>query len=302
MAAEPGPIAILGNVTLDVICKTVDDVPRQDSIDFQQGAVTPGGCASNTALQLARLGEPVLLIAHTGDDWTASFLEDAWRHAGVDISLVRRTAGFQTGISIGLVDSQLQPRFIYTPGANTALVPDSLDPALLIERGVSFLHVAGYFVLPGLLDRDFARQLVRLREAGIQTSLDVVFSPAMKEPEVLYALLPHLDLFTCNRYEGELISGFAEPRAAAAFLHERGARAVVIKLGPAGCWLSEGGKGREIPAPRVDRPLDTTGAGDAFAAGLLSGLREGLNLPGACRLGNQTGAAAVSYLGAVRLD
>lgn len=302
MAADPGPIAVFGNVTLDVICKTVDEVPRHNSIAFEEAAVTPGGCASNTALQLAWLGEPVILIACTGNDETASFLEDAWEKAGVDISLVRRSVGLKTGVSIGLVDSQLQPRFIHTPGANETLIPDSLDPDLLIAKGVRFLHVAGYFVLPGLLDEAFAEPLARLRDAGVHTSLDVVTSPAMDQPEVLFSLLPHLDLLFCNRPEGKLISGHSEPPAIARALHDRGARSVIIKLGAEGCWLSEGGKGLEIPAVEIEEPLDTTGAGDAFAAGLLSGLRGGLNLPGACRLGNQTGAAAITYLGAVRLD
>ena len=302
MAAEPGPIAIFGNVTLDIICKTVDDVPRWDSIAFQEAAVTPGGCASNTALQLARLNQPVCLIACTGDDQPASFLRETWQSQGVDSYFVRKVEGMGSGVSVGLVDSDLQPRFIHTPGANASLAPECLEPAALIARDISFLHVAGYFVLPGLLTEGFAEPLAQLREGGVHTSLDVVTSPAMREPEVLWPLLPHLDIFTCNRSEAELITGSSDHQEAARILGERGAGAVIIKLGSVGCYLSQGGEGTVIRGVEVDNPLDTTGAGDAFAAGLLSGLRQGLALEAACQRGNEVGAQATTYLGAVRLE
>jgi len=302
MTAEPGPIAVFGNVTLDIICKTVDDVPRHDSIAFQEAAVTPGGCASNTAIQLAQMGEPVTLIACTGDDLAANFLEEAWQTQGVDTTFVRKIEGKATGVSIGLVDSDLQPRFIHTPGANSALGPDSLDTEALIDRGVSALHVAGYFVLPGLLSAGFAEPLARLREGGLRTSLDVVTSPAMKEPDMLWPLLPHLNIFTCNQYEAELITGLPEFEEAARSLSDRGAQTVIIKLGSRGCYLFQDGRGNHIPGMEVEGSLDTTGAGDAFAAGLLSGLCQDLDLRAACRMGNEAGARTTTYLGAVDLD
>jgi len=302
MAAEPGPIAVFGNVTLDIICRTVDDVPRHDSIAFQEAAVTPGGCASNTAIQLAQMGEPVLLIACTGDDQAASFLDDTWQTQGVDTTFVRKIMGRASGVSVGLVDSDLQPRFIHTPGANSALGPDSLDPEALIDRGVSALHVAGYFVLPGLLSAGFAEPLAYLRDGGLITSLDVVTSPAMKEPDVLWPLLPHLNIFTCNQSEAELITGFPEFDQAARSLGDRGAQTVIIKLGSKGCYLFQDGQGIHIPGMEIEGSLDTTGAGDAFAAGLLSGLRQDLDLRAACRLGNEAGARTTTYLGAVDLD
>lgn len=302
MTAEPGLIAVFGNVTLDIICKTVDEVPRRASIAFQEAAVTPGGCASNTAIQLARLGEPVCLIARTGADQASSFIREVWEQQGVDAGFVQNVEGLGTGVSVGLVDSDLQPRFIHSPGANSLLNSKSLDPEAVISKGIKYLHVAGYFVLPGLLEDGFDEPLSRLHEAGVHISLDVVTSPAMEEPAPLWPLLPQLDVFICNRWEAELITGLEDPVEAARSLSERGARAVVIKLGAEGCYLFEGGKEFLIPALQIKNPLDTTGAGDAFAAGLISGLRQGLNLPGACRLGNQIGAEATTYLGAVRLD
>jgi len=302
MGTDPGSILVFGNVALDVICKTVDDVPRYDSIAFQDAAVTPGGCASNVAIDLARLGEKPLLVACMGDDQTADILQDAWKEQGVDPRYVKRIPDIGTGVSVGLVDSELQPRFIHASGANAELKSESLNLNIFKEQGVGFMHIAGYFVLPGLLKPGFADILARIREAGVFISLDVVRSPAMKTPEPLWDILPSLDTFMCNLQEAEIITGLSDPAGAANVFHEKGARSVIIKMGAEGCLLVDSGREIRIPAIDVDKIVDTTGAGDAFAAGVVSALRQGKDLEGACRFGAKQGAFTTGFLGAVRLD
>ncbi len=301
MTENHNAIAVLGNVTLDIICKTVDDVPRHDSITFQEAAVTPGGCGSNTAIGLAREGETVFLIACIGDDDAADILCQTWDRTGVDIRFVQRYKNQGSGVSVGLVDSDFQPRFVHTTGANANLQPESLEPGTLRELNVRLLHVAGYYVLPGLLDLGFEDVLNLAQECGIFTSLDVVTSPAMERPELLWPLMPFLNLFLCNLREAEILTGYGDHETASAEFHARGAAAVIIKLGSKGCWLSESGRGILIPAPQVKNVIDTTGAGDAFAAGLLAALRKGENLTAACRAGVKMGSRTVQYLGAVKL-
>ena len=302
MTENHNAIAVLGNVTLDIICKTVDDVPRYDSITFQEAAVTPGGCGSNTAIGLAWEGETVYLIACIGDDNAADILCQTWDRVGVDTRFVRRFENQGSGVSVGLVDSDFQPRFIHTTGANAKLQPLSLEPSLLKELNVRLLYIAGYYVLPGLLDLGFEDVLRLAQECGIFTSLDVVTSPAMEKSEFLWPLLPFLNLFLCNLREAKILTGYGDPESASAEFHAKGAEAVIIKLGSKGCWLSESGQGILIPAPQVENVIDTTGAGDAFAAGLLSALRKGEDLPGACRAGVRLGSRTVQYLGAVKLS
>jgi sugar/nucleoside kinase (ribokinase family) len=302
MGTDPGSILVFGNVTLDVICKTVDDVPRYDSIAFQDAAVTPGGCASNVALGLARLGEKPLLVACLGEDQTAEILLDAWNEQGVDTAYLARLPGRTTGVSVGLVDSELQPRFIHTSGANAELQAEALHSEIFNQQKIGFIHIAGYFVLPGLMDPDFADTLAGIRAAGVHISLDVVRSPAMKNPGLLWGLLPSLDLLLCNLPEAEIITGAPDPARAAQVFLDKGARAVIIKLGADGCWLARPEGQIHIPAVPVEQIVDTTGAGDAFAAGLLSGLRQGMDLEHACQLGAQQGALTTGFLGAVWLD
>ncbi len=302
MRTDSGSILVFGNVTLDVICKTVDDVPRYDSIAFQDAAVTPGGCASNVAIGLAHLGEKPLLVACMGDDQTADILVDAWEKRGIDARYVKRIPGKGTGVSVGLVDSDFQPRFIHTSGANAELEGETLNPDIFKEQTIEFMHIAGYFVLPGLLNHHFADTLARVQEAGVFISLDVVRSPAMKTPEPLWNILPNLDLFMCNLQEAEIMTGVSDPAGAVSAFQEKGARSVIIKLGAEGCWLADADRGMHIPGIEVEQVEDTTGAGDAFAAGLVSALRQGKDIEEACRFGAKQGAMTTGFLGAVQLD
>lgn len=293
--------AVLGNVNLDVICKTVADVPRHASIVYQQGEILPGGNGSNVALGLAQRGVDTALVARVGEDAAADLLVEGWSQAGIDLTWVEKVPGAKTGTSVVLVDPEAQPRFIYNPGANAQVFPGILEAKKLHQRGIRALHVAGYFVLPGLLDRGFPSYLADLSRAGIILSLDVVSTPAMEAPDFLWPCLPYLDYFQCNTYEAEILTGVPEiPRALDEFL-ERGARTVLVKAGEDGCWLANGEGKRLIPAPPVEEVQDTTGAGDAFAAGFLAALLAGEGPESACRAGNRAGAEATTHLGAVKL-
>ena len=120
---------IFGNVTLDILCYPVNEVPRHESIAFEQVTVSPGGCGSNTAIGLAALGVPTGIIARTGEDDQADLLFRYWNRVGVDPRFVERTPGQPTGTSVGLIDAQFQPRFVHTSGANRGLTAAVIDPA-----------------------------------------------------------------------------------------------------------------------------------------------------------------------------
>ena len=292
---------VFGNVTLDIICYPVDEVPRHDSLSFDKAIVSPGGCASNTAIGLASLGVPTGLVAHTGNGDAASLLQDYWERLGVNTRFVQAVPGVTTGISVGLVDSDLSPRFVHTSGANATLTADDLDVQALMETDIEHLHIAGFFVLPGLLDEVIVRKLAALREEEISISLDVVFNERMDDPDlraVLWQMMPNLDYFLCNDFEAFRLTGLDDPIQAAQNLKGRGAGNVIVKLGEKGSWLEADSGGEPIPAPQVE-VVDTTGAGDAFAAGFVAALVRGDDVASACRAGNQAGARICTKLGAI---
>ena len=106
-----------------------------------------------------------------------------------------------------------------------------------------------------------------------------------------------LELLTASLGEACAISREDEPAAAAAWLRSRGARRVALKLGAAGCFVADERVAEHVPAPHV-QAVDGTGAGDAFAAGLLYGLLAGWPLRRSARLANAAGALATTAVGA----
>ncbi len=290
--------AVFGSATLDVICKTVDEVPRYESIAFDEVVVSPGGCGSNVAIGLAALGVPTLLIARIGKDDAGRLVESYWERAQIDRSSLHYDPERSTAVSIGLVDSQAQPRFIHTPGANGKLTTDDLDVDELVRAQAQWLHVGGFFVLPGIVDGRFPERLSQARQAGLQISLDVVRSPSMRRPEILWPCLPFLDVFLCNAEEAQIMTGKEDPVKAGRELLGYGARSVIVKLGAEGCLLVRERDALRIPGVQIS-VADTTGAGDAFAAGLVAALMAGSELIEACRAANRAGAQNAACFGAL---
>lgn len=291
---------VFGNVTLDIICYPVNDVPRHESIAFEDVTVSPGGCGSNTAIGLAALGIPTGIVARTGDDDSADLLYRYWQRVGVNPNFVRRTPGFPTGTSVGLIDEHFQPRFIHTSGANQGLTAEVIDPQAYVAQGVKFFHIAGFFVLPNLFN-EVAGKLDQLQKLGIRTSLDVVFNVRMDDSKLrdaLWSALRFLDYFIANDHEAFRLTGESNFEKAAINLRERGAPNVIIKLGEGGCYVYSNAFSGIVPATKVD-VVDTTGAGDAFAAGFIAGLVRGCELRDACQAGNQAGGKVCTRLGAI---
>jgi sugar/nucleoside kinase (ribokinase family) len=291
---------VIGNTTLDVLCYHIDDVPRHDSLLFERAVLAPGGCGSNVAVGLCALGVTTALVTTISDDNAFTIVEDTWRRMGLDDRFVQRVAGASPAISIGLVDSNFQPRFVHTSGANKHLT--SLDLAIddYITWGAQALMVAGFFVLPGLLDGNLPGVLNQARVRGLPTYLDVANAKRMDEhPEYLWNCLPQLDYFICNTPEARRLTGKDDPAEAARSLRGYGAQTAIVKLGAEGCWAESDGWSGHVPGVRVEKVVDTTGAGDAFAAGLIAAKLQGKALPEACAAANAAGARMVSVQGAI---
>jgi len=164
------------------------------------------------------------------------------------------------------------------------------------------LHVAGFFVLPSLFDGILSQKLSEAKSLGLQTSLDVVFNVRMDDPTLrnfLWEAMPFVDNFLCNAYEAFRMTGIDIPEQAAHALKDHGANNVIVKLGEKGCYFLGDAFTGHIPAPKVD-VVDTTGAGDAFAAGFIAALCRGSSIQEALKAGNQAGAQIVGKLGAIQ--
>lgn len=245
----------------------------------------PGGSAANTARHLAALGHEVVFVGVVGADSTGQVVQRILEESGVT-ARPRVAPGEETGaVAIEVTDNG-ERVMRSSRGANQLLEPADLEPLRALP--LTWLHLTGYSLLgaPGLAILKAAGQLAR--ETGAILSFDpssVGVINRIGAAELLAALCrAGAALLLPNSAEATALSGQPDPIQAARAL-VRSVPWVVVSLGPEGaCWARPGGGGAVATQPA--RPLDTTGAGDAFNAGVIDALSRGESLAGACTQGN----------------
>ena len=186
-------------------------------------------------------------------------------------------------------------RYLHTFGANAALRASDIDDAALDAAEV--VYVGGYLMLPALREDELAARLIRARARGATVILDVALAAgsALSLADI-GGLLALADYFVPNIDEARTLTGEADPRRQTDCLIQHGAQRVLIKLGDRGTYVRSTEREFEIAAPQVNT-VEPSGAGDAFAAGLIVGIRERWDLERTVRFANVTGASACTALG-----
>ena len=287
-------IVVVGDVMVDVVARLSGPV----AIGSDSPAAVSfggGGSAANVAAWLAFAGATPVLVGRVGDDERGRSASDGLRAAGVDARLAV-DGEHPTGTCVVLVAPGGERSMLPDPGANAALAPADLPDDVLVEGG--HLHVAGYaLVRPG--PRPAALSAIsRAVEGGVSVSVDPS-SAALLSPEFL-SLADGAGLLLPNAEEAAALTGRQEPGDAARRLAERFPE-VVVKLGAEGALWTNGSDEVRVPAAPVGSPggtVDTTGAGDAFAAGLLAARFGGAAPAQALAAGCALAAQAVSTPGA----
>ena len=252
-----------------------------------------GGSAAITAVAAARLGLSVALVAAVGADPAGDFMLGQLAREGVGIAAVAVHDTAPTGMTVAL--SRGADRAILTaPGAVASLTAQDV-PAALLARA-RHVHVSAYFLLERSLGPGLAAVLAAARAAGATTSLDTNWDPAGKwGDDHLHAALAQTDVLLPNETEALRIAGAPALPAAAGALTAAGRR-LVVKLGERGALCADGPVWHRAELPPVT-PVDATGAGDCFNAGLIGGLLRGLALPDAAALGCAVGALSTQAAG-----
>ena len=292
-------VVTLGEAMLMLVAEEPGPLER-----VQRFSKRTAGAETNVAIGLARLGLKVGWQSRLGADSMARYLLAAIGGEGVDCSRVVCDADQRTGMLFkGRVDDGSDPPIEYHRRGSAAshLRPDEIDEAWI--AGARHLHVSGVF--PALSPSTLAatrRALALARQHGRTISFDPNLRPALWPSrqamrETLNSLAEGCDWVLPGQSEGELLTGHAGPEAIAAFYRERGARLVVVKLGSAGAYFSSEQGSGHVPAFPVAQVVDTVGAGDGFAVGVISALLEGCSVPGAVRRGAWIGARAVQVRG-----
>jgi sugar/nucleoside kinase (ribokinase family) len=288
-------LVVIGDCNPDVLVLGDDVTPRfgQQETLVSQMSLVIGGSASITAVAAARLGLRVALVAAVGADAAGTFMLDQLTNEGVDVAGVAVRPDVATGMT--LVLSRGDDRAILTaPGAIPTLTADDVPAELLASA--RHVHVSSYFLLERSLGPGLAATLAAARAGGASTSLDTNWDPARRwGTGTLRAAIAQTDLLVPNEAEALGISG-SDALPDAVHILRKAATRLVVKLGARGALCAENERLYHVTLPPV-HPVDTTGAGDCFNAGLIAGLARGLDLAHAAALGCAVGAASTGAPG-----
>jgi ribokinase len=248
-----------------------------------------GGSAANVALDTVKLGGKAGVILKVGLDGFGRMIIDELMREKVDVSGVKVCLG-ESGFTIVVIDGAGRIIMYGFKGAAERLEPHEIDETI-ISRG-RFLHIAS-------LREDTSLRAAELaKKHGLTVSWDPGRRLALKGLDAFRDLLRNVDIVLVNRFEAKSLTGIDDPGEAAARIMATGPSIVVVKKGGEGVYVrSRGGEEIDLPAFPVPRVVDTTGAGDAFAAGLLLGLGRGYNLRKAVVYANAVAALKTARLG-----
>jgi sugar/nucleoside kinase (ribokinase family) len=285
-----------GIVVADFVCAPVSHVPHAGGL-VMTDAISPtvGGCASNVAVDLARLGRRALVVGRVGDDMPGRFVREELRGAGVETAHLVDTPGMQTSSTLVINVRDEDRRFIHAFGANGRFDGTEISDALL--RDARIVYLGGFGLMPRLSADRVAEVFALARDLDIPTVLDVVVPDPQSCREQLERVLPWTDVFLPNIDEGQLLTGEGDALAQAAQFREAGAKTVVITCGGDGAFVAGPGSTFRVGSFPVEF-VDGTGSGDAFAAGFVSGLIDGAALEKCVELGSALGASCVRRAGA----
>ncbi len=253
----------------------------------------PGGSAANTMVAAAHLGMQTRLLTKVGADADGAYYRDAVAQAGVETTAFKVHPSTPTGTCLSLVTPDSQRTMRTLLGAAATITRDDIEPSDF--AGCTHLHVEGYM----LFDRRLTLHVLHLaKTAGCTISLDLA-SPELVRAQrtILPAILrEYVDMVFANEDEAAAFAGTEdEPEALrrlAAF-----ADLAVVKLGARGALIQRDEERVAVDAKRVEA-VDTTGAGDTWAAGFLYGLLTDGDLSRAGRIGATLAAAVVQQVGA----
>lgn len=285
------PIVILAAQELGSI-QTVSDFRR-----------TIAGAEINVAVGLINLDHPVTYVTKLGGDPFGPYIENFLKEKGIDTSYVSYTDRASTAFQLKGKTEDGDPEVVYFRKGSAAshLTKEDVEPVSL--EGIKLVHVTG---IPPALSQTSREAIFEMIRKAKKEDVFISFDPNIRATlwdtkeemvEVLNKIASQCDMILPGISEGKILTGSDDPDEIADFYLNMGARIVVIKLGPEGAFVKTKDKSFVVPGFKVDQVVDTVGAGDGFAVGVLSGVLEGLSLEAAVTRGNAIGSLQVMVQG-----
>ena len=295
MAPTAPEVVCVGQSVIDCISRGIDgDLAHDRIVRAEEVTLSTGGDATNESFVLASLGHRVRLVCGVGQDLAGDTIIGEAERRGVDTSWITASPDLTTPIAPLLLRTDADRTSV---NAAAARLEGYVPPADALE-GARVVSLASLFRAPLDTVEGVSALVRRAHEQGSLVCCDTTI-PNYREIGFadLAEVLPMIDYIFPNDREALHFTGTSTPEDAADALRAMGVRNVVVKLGEKGV-LVRGEQGSLAYPARTVEVVDTTGAGDNFVAGFISGLLRGLDLEGCCESGTAQGAAAVGRMGA----
>lgn len=298
---RPLDCIVCGSCVVDVLVRPVNlaqPIGGGKLVRTEPMQLATGGIVSNAGIAMARLGMKPAAFTYVGNDDWAGLLRERYEREGLNADHLITHPEAPTSTTVALVDAQGERSFLHAVGA-----PKKLDRQAFLDKLDLFRSsramLLGYFpLLPNLL-ADLSEVFAAIRGTGCLTALDAAGDGG--DMRDLAPVLPMLDVYVPSLAEARHQTGCDDPIEILNAFRAAGATGLLgVKLGAEGALLSP--KASEvIEVATVEPPgqvVDTTGAGDCFLAGLLTGLLKGLSVSESGKLAAAVGAMCVTGLGA----
>ncbi|MFV0361828.1 MAG: PfkB family carbohydrate kinase [Suipraeoptans sp.] len=291
-------IICIGMGTVDLLAEGIDDIKLDGQTRFIKGIqLRTGGDATNEAITLKKLGHEVMLITTVGSDYTGEFYKRSCEVAGVDSSGIITDSKYPTATAVVLIGRDGERSFLAVENNAAATMRLKRPDHIEMKSGIKVLSIASLFYTAEQKDEDMSELLIEAKAVGAVTIADLVMDRKEMGLDDIRETLRQLDYIVPSLNEGRYYTGKDTPEEIASVLHEYGVPNVIVKLGAEGIFASTVKKCYRV-STIADKVIDTTGAGDNFMAGFISGLVRGLEMEEALYFGSATSAIAIGELGA----
>lgn len=307
-------VAALGNAIVDVIApaddaflsaqgltkgsmQLIDEAQGVELYGHMASAIeASGGSAGNTVAGVASFGGTAAFVGKVANDELGDVYAHDMTAIGAHFSGGRLIGGAATGRSLINVTPDGQRTMCTYLGAANQLHPDDVDPAVI--EAAKIVYLEGYLFDPEDARRAFAKAaaIARTNDRLIAITLSDSFVVERHRGGLLGFIETEVDIVLSNDEEAKSLFQTADVDAAIQALAER-SKIAVVTLGSAGSVVAAGGQLHRVPAYPVDTVVDTTGAGDQFAAGFLFGLAHGRSMEACARLGALAAAEVIGHYG-----
>lgn len=283
-------VVVLGGAALDWVAQ-LEKLPPKDGLAVAYScAQFPGGSAANVAVGIARFGYQVGFVGKLGNDENGQLLLRAFEQDSVDTRATVVEADRSTAICFVGLDDQGERIIFALPGASIIETVAELDLGYMSGSRVLYIGPA------------YTEVATAAATAARKRGATVFYAPGGAwGAEKLASIQPILelaDVLLVSHTEATVLTAQTSPTEAIRSLGEVGPPVVIVTLGEQGALVRAKGRVIQVRAPAVSVVRDTTGAGDAFAAGLIAGFLEGLDWAAAARLGNAVAALKIQHVGA----